>query len=170
MLWVCVCLPEFSLATPARAPAQFVEISAHIELASRRSDKPNAEASAPTKLISVRCLAGPQTWRIENDYSANGVNKWFLDGTNVYESIQIVRPLPDDMEKKLGAGQLAFPDAPWEAVRSNLTVNIWPSADGHPLGDVGVNIPWLAFYSGPSLAHGFIGCTPNSAGFTPAAT
>jgi len=40
---------------------------------------------------------------------------------------------------------------PFEASRSNLTVNIWSSSDGVPLGDEGVNIPWLAFCSGTYL-------------------
>ena len=41
--------------------------------------------------------------------------------------------------------------APFEVARSNLTINVWPSRDGNPLGDAGVNIPWLAFCSGHYL-------------------
>jgi hypothetical protein len=41
--------------------------------------------------------------------------------------------------------------APYDVAKSNLTINIWPSPDGHPLGDRAANIPWLAFCSGPYL-------------------
>jgi hypothetical protein len=41
--------------------------------------------------------------------------------------------------------------APFERAQSNLTIRVWPSQDGHPLGDYGENLPWLAFCSGNYL-------------------
>ena len=80
----------------------------------------------------------------------NAASKWFYDGTNVYESIQVTRPLPQETQDRMKrAGGLAT--APFETARSNLTINIWPSPDGNPLGDEGVNIAWLAFCSGTYL-------------------
>jgi len=49
------------------------------------------------------------------------------------------------------ANTIGLAAVPFERARSNLTINIWPSRDGHPLGDVSVNIPWLAFCSGTYL-------------------
>lgn len=73
------------------------------------------------RIITVTCVTGPDTWRIENDY-IKGANThlWFYDGTNVYSMLE-------------------------------STVNVWPSRDGHPLGMVSENIPGLAFCSGPYL-------------------
>src|ERR1035441_3874522 len=80
----------------------------------------------------------------------NAASKWFYDGTNVYESIQVTRPLPQETQDRMKrAGGLAT--APFETARSNLTINIWPSPAGNPLGDEGVNIAWLAFCSGTYL-------------------
>jgi hypothetical protein len=126
--------------------AQFVEISAAIDLISFRSGDTNAEATAKPGTISVICITGPGRWRIENDWSLNGVNKWFFDGTNVYKSLQIVKPQETSVRKAGG-----LPSVPFDEARSNLTINIWPSPDGHPLGDEAVNIPWLAFCSGTYL-------------------
>ena len=138
------------LASAERTLAQFVEISADIEILTYRSDITNAEATAKTRMISVVCTTSTNLWRIENDYSLNGVNKWFFDGTNVYQSIQITKPLPEDRQTAL-SGTPGFATVPFDAARSNLTIDIWPSNDGHPLGDVAVNIPWLAFCSGAYL-------------------
>src|ERR1051326_3466626 len=83
-----------SLVTPAqRATAQFVELSAEIEITSYRSGQTNAEANPKPRLISVVCMTGTNRWRIENVWSQNSVSQWVFDGTNVYESVRITRPL-----------------------------------------------------------------------------
>ncbi len=130
--------------------ARFVEISAEIELLARASWQTNAEASAKPRTISVHCIAGANSWRIENDWVSGGVNRWFFDGTNVYESIQVTKPLPPEtLERMKKAGGPA--PAPFDVSKSHLTINIWPSPDGHPLADQSVNLPWLAFCSGTYL-------------------
>jgi hypothetical protein len=132
--------------------AQFVEISAQIELTSYRSGQTNAEAGAKPRTISVTCIIGTNEWRIENDWSQNAVVKWFFDGTNVFETLQITKPPPLEVQETLkrSSGPVM---APFDTARSNLTINIWPATDGHPLGDEGVNLPWLAFCSGKYLAR-----------------
>ena len=132
------------------ALAQYVEITADIESIAYRSDQAGAESKAIPRKFSIRCITGNDRWRIENDWSQNGLNKWLFDGTNIYESLQVIKPPDDEMEDHL-KGTLRFATVPFEQSRSNLTINIWPTQDGHPLGDVGVNIPWLAFCSGPYL-------------------
>lgn len=137
------------LASTQLATAQFVEISVRIEVTSYRAGETNAETVAKPRVISVVCIAGTNNWRIENDFSQNGVNKWFFDGTNVYESLQITGSLPQETQDKMkSAGVIAaFLAEP----SSDLTINIWPSSDGHPLGDESVNLAWLAFCSGTYL-------------------
>jgi hypothetical protein len=127
-----------------------VEISASIELTSYRSGETNEEVKAKSRLISSVCIAGTNSWRIEDDWVQRGLNKWFFDGTNIYESLQVVSPPSQEMQHNLErAGGPAM--VPFETARSNLTINIWPSSDGHPMGDEMVNIEWLAFCSGPYL-------------------
>ena len=63
--------------------AQFLEISAEIDLIRYRSGDTNAEVTAQPRKISVVCITGTGNWRIENDWSQNAAHKWFFDGTNV---------------------------------------------------------------------------------------
>jgi hypothetical protein len=132
------------------ATAQFAEISAKIELTAYRSDEPDAEAKAKPKTYSVLCITGNDRWRIEEDWVAGGLNKWLFDGTNIYESLQVIKPPPEKTQEHL-KGTLHFATVPFEQAKSNLTIHIWQTLDGHPLGDVGANIPWLAFCSGQYL-------------------
>src|SRR5437016_6098599 len=125
-LLLCLVLPVHHGA------AQFVEISAEIELINYRSGQTNAEATAKPRIISVVCITGTNDWRIENDWSQNGVNKWFFDGTNVYESIQVTQPLSQETQDAMKSSRW-LATAPFEIARSNLTINIWSSPHGHPL-------------------------------------
>ena|SRR2546426_12661266 len=63
--------------------AQFVEISAEIELITYRAGETNDAASANrTRTISLVCTTGTNECRIEHDYIRNGEEKWHFDGTN----------------------------------------------------------------------------------------
>jgi hypothetical protein len=132
------------------ALGQYIEITAEIEITALRSDQPDAESKAKTRTFSVLCLIGTNLWRIENDSAKGGISRWLFDGTNIYESIQVTSPPPEEMQEHLKE-TLHPAIVPFEQAKSNLTIHIWPTQDGHPLGDLGVNIPWLAFCSGPYL-------------------
>lgn len=149
--WARKCiLLLFLTAVPRGASGQFVEISANIELTSYRSAETNEEIKAKSRLISSVCITGTNKWRIEDDWVQGGLNKWFFDGTNVYESLQVVRPPPQEMQHNLEKTS-GFRSVSFERARSNLTINIWSSSDGDPMADETVNIAWLAFCSGPYL-------------------
>ena len=138
------------ISFPPWADAQFVEISAEIKLTSYRTGQTNGPAEAKPRIISAVCVTGSNLWRIQDDWVQGGLNQWFYDGTNVYESLQIVRPPSQEMQRTLErVGGPAV--VPFDTAKSNLTINIWPSADGHPLGDETINIEWLAFCSGAYL-------------------
>src|SRR5215831_10869777 len=126
------------LAHPQLARAQFVEILSEIELISYRSKDTNAEANTKPRVISSVCVAGTNGWRIEDDWVQGGLNRWFYDGTNVYESLQVTRPMPQEMQERISRTS-GLATVPFETARSNLTINIWPSPDGHPMGDEGIN-------------------------------
>jgi hypothetical protein len=140
----------FLSALPRWAAGQFVEVSATIKLTTYRSGETNELVKAKSRLISSVCIAGTNSWRIEDDCVQGGLNKWFFDGTNVYESLQVVSPASQEMQRILEKAGGPAP-VPFETARSNLTINIWPSSDGHPLADPTVNMEWLAFCSGPYL-------------------
>jgi hypothetical protein len=138
------------LASAQRGAAQFVEISADIELISYPTGQTNAEASSTPRIISLVCITGTNDWRVENDWPQGGLNKWFFDGTNVYQSLQATKPLPQEVQDLMKSAG-GFATAPFETAKSNLTINIWSSSDGQPLGDPVANLAWLAFCSGAYL-------------------
>jgi len=129
---------------------RYVEISAEIELFAWRGEETNGAANAKPRIISVVCIMGTNEWRIEHDFLRGGEEKYFFDGTNVYESIHITTPVPTELKDKISTVS-GLATAAYDVAKSNLTINIWPSHDGHPLGDKAANIPWLAFCSGPYL-------------------
>lgn len=101
---------------------RYVEITGEIAVTSYPGGGTNNAASAKSpRIISFVCVTGTNEWRIENDFVRGGESSWCFDGTNVYESLRMT------------------------------TINIWESHDGHPLGNPGVNIPWLALCSGTYL-------------------
>lgn len=154
---VCLCLRaigrlsrllalSFFLCPVLTLAQRYVEISAEIETITYQSGDTNNEAGAVHRTISVVCIVGTNEWRIDNNYLQNGEVQWFFDGTNVCRSSRITKPLPteinDSLVKKFGAG------VPFDRAKSNVSIRVYPSPEGHPLGDEGVNIPWLAFCSG----------------------
>ena len=119
MLLVLLFLAEVSYG----AKPQFLEIVTDIEVASRRSDQTNGEASTKPRLMSVDCVTDGNIWQIECRSAQGGINRWFYDGTNVFESIQVTQPLPPEREELIRATSgLAI--VPFERARSNLTIYI----------------------------------------------
>ena len=110
--------------------AEFVEIAAEIETFGYRLGDSNSVAKAKPQTVNVRCITGSTEWYIEHDFHAR--QEWAFDGTNV---VCVSAPL---------SGTSAQGNA-------KIRKEIWPSRDGHPMGEFGVNMPWLAFCSGPYL-------------------
>jgi hypothetical protein len=128
--WVTtLCLLLLSIQNQA---AQFVEISAEIETFGYRLGDTNSIAKANPKLVKVGCITRLTEWSIENDFQER--QEWLFDGKNV-----VCRSRP-----------LSEPDTS-ERANAKVMKEVWESRDGHPLGDFGVNIPWLAFCSGTYL-------------------
>lgn len=128
---------------------RFVEISAEIQTVTYRSGHTNDAARAVRKTFSLVCIVGTNEWRIDNNFPVNAEVKWLFDGTNVYENLHLTNQPAAQMTARLRELKLA--SVPFEQSKSNVIVTITPSIDGHPLGNVGVNIPWLAFCSGTYL-------------------
>jgi hypothetical protein len=129
---------------------QYVQISAEIELTGWRGDETDGEANAKTRTISVGCIAGTNEWRVEGDFIQGAESKWLFDGTNVYERVRSTSPTPTDVEERV-TKSFGLAMVPFEVAKSNVTIRIWASGDGHPLGYAPVNLAWLAFCSGTYL-------------------
>lgn len=115
------------MAACAGVAQTYVEISAEIELVSYSSRGTNGAANAKPKTISLTCVAGTNDWWMENDFVQGGdPRQWYFDGTNVCSTLRAVG-------------------------NPQVTIDVWSSQDGHPMGFVSENIPWLAFCSGPYL-------------------
>lgn len=102
--------------------AQFVEISAEIETHGYALDNTNSIDLAKPKTIHVTCVTGANKWFIQEDYVFP--TKWLFDGAQVVAQSQAL---------------------------TGVNRVVLHSSDGHPLGNVGVNLPWLAFCSGSYL-------------------
>jgi hypothetical protein len=140
----------FLLASYAAWGQRFLEISAEIQLVGYRGEDTNGPANAKPRTLSVVCLTSTNQWRIEDDWVQNSATTSFFDGTNVYRTSRIKSPLPE-ATRDLVAKTTRLAPVPFEVAKSNLTIDVWPSREGHPLGTVGANIAWLAFCSGPYL-------------------
>ncbi len=140
-----------ALAVSAGA-AQFLKISIELEVTSASSRDSDRAAASKSHFISALCIAGTNTWRIEDDFVRGGKRAWFFDGTNVYHSLRRTEPMPDEARERFQkTTRLAV--APFEEAQSVVSIHIWPSDDGCPMGDVAANLPWLAFCSGSYLAR-----------------
>jgi RNA polymerase sigma factor (sigma-70 family) len=130
---------------------RYIEIMGIIERASYWEGAANSAFSVkPPTTISFVCIMGTNEWWVEHDFVNGGETKWYFDGTNVYNSLRATQPMSEERRELLSRTGMLFL-APTEESKSNLTVNIWESHDGHPFGDAAVNITWLAFCSGNYL-------------------
>jgi hypothetical protein len=121
---------------------QYVEISA--EIMQTNYNQKNHILSQWS--FPVMCIAGKNRWRIDNGYTWNGKESWYFDGTNVYGSLQSARDISQSLNRNATGNVNPIKTKP-----SHATITICPSPGGHPLGNLGVNIPWLAFCSGNYL-------------------
>ena len=123
---------------------RYVEINAEIELLSYGGTNADGTAGGVNRRsYPFRCVVGTNEWRIDDEFPINGKDARYYDGTNVYSSPQVTRLATNPL--------IPFARPSMEVMKSNHFVTITPSPGGYPLGDLGVNIEWLAFCSGTYL-------------------
>jgi hypothetical protein len=106
--------------------------------------------STNQRTLSFVCVVGTNDeWQLSGEFAVNGAETWMYDGTNVVCKSQVTKPLPD----RFDPNGSAYGGLPLESVRSNVTINIYPTRDAYLPGSVLQNIPWLAFCSGGYLRH-----------------
>jgi len=140
------CLPLRPL--PAFAQ-RYAEITCEIEVSPPRAGQTKTNTNAQPRPFRAICIVGTNEWRIETDYLLNGKLVYFFDGTNVITSTQITMDISNPYQAS-SANQLV--SVPFSEIKDIQAIDIVPSPDGHPLGDLSVNIPWLAFCSGNFLS------------------
>jgi hypothetical protein len=167
--WMAVlCLSLLALSP--RALAQFVELTAELEIndwsywffedtlgfAVRSGKSPSTifTTSAP-----IRCVVGTNMWMMESVFARNAkVTRWFT-GSNIVERTLIPQAMSDEETKRLSQpGGLAV-RGPQSGEQHTRT---YPTADGNPgrpvrvmdlFMDAGGMMTWLVFCSGPALKH-----------------
>lgn len=103
---------------------QYVEVTAEMETLSYKLGEDLRQGTNPIRSrYSLVCTIGTNDWRIDTS-RADHNGQWWFDGTNLYENL---------------------------ATTSHSSVHVRSSNDGHPCGDLNVNLPWLAFCSGTYL-------------------
>ena len=122
--WGSAC---FCLISIVNAAAQFVEISAEINVYGYELGDTNSMAKAMPRTVTVFCVTGPNQWYMTNNFQLP--EQWLFDGTNVFCKTEFTS----------------------QGGEPKVSSKVWESSDGHPLGHFGVNIPWLAFCSGDYL-------------------
>lgn len=120
-----------ALWTASCSAQEYIEISAEIT----QTNTVQLGTATPYWTFPVTCSIWGNQWRIDSRYVKNGIQAAYYDGTNVYSSLGI---LPSNGTNSQGGS-------------GAVTVTILPSPGGHPLGNLGLNIPWLAFCSGKYL-------------------
>ncbi len=137
-----------TIKTEAAESERYVEISALIESVHFESDQTNRPIQ--NNPIHIVCVVGKNEWRIDNDYSQNSLIHRYYDGTNVFDSSELIKPAAKETTD-LFFEKFGVAPVPFEIAKSNIQINIRPIKGGHPFGDEGVNLPWLAFCSGTYL-------------------
>lgn len=138
----------FGVGSLAANAQRYVEISGEIELISFANKKDDNGAPIDTRRkYPFTCITGTNEWRIDDEFSLNAKHAWYFDGTNVYRSVHATKDIPD-FPKVSTPGPLVMP---MKVSDPTLYIRIRSSPGGHPLGDLGVNIPWLAYCSGSYL-------------------
>jgi hypothetical protein len=127
--------------------SQAVSISCEIEIiAYPEPDHPRQERREERRRkYFAEIITSTNEWSIYTQgFLANAEERHYFDGTNVYKSLRITKQMPQPT---------LTPGKPYMTSPSpddgDIHVAIIPG--DHPLDNMGVNIPWLAFCSGAYL-------------------
>jgi hypothetical protein len=132
------------LACPSAEGSLYVEITASIDVTWFNVKAVNGKMIDEKAHYTTTCTVGTNRWRIDHDFLPNAKTSDFFDGTNVYQLVQVTKEPALSPEQAKLIAKLGLVVAGSE-LYSNRFVEISPG--GHPLSDLGVNVPWLALCS-----------------------
>ena len=125
----------FCSAVPNAWGDGFIEITAEIELIKYGVNKAGDPPDKKRSYLAV-CILGRTEWSIDTDFLEDAREVHYFDGTNTYcftKGLKRVDP-------KLAPETIFHPLDP-----ALVFLDIIPGQ--HPLGNMGANVPWLAFCS-----------------------
>jgi len=145
------------LVTISASAQRYVELSAELEIMSIETRRRSASLPAETissrtnhRSISFVCIVSTNMWELEGNFIKGTKVKWAFDGTNVCNSLQVIKHSDEGLTTASNEFLRPF-TAPSGWGKSNITINIGMTLGGYPEAEAGVNIPWLAFCSGTYL-------------------
>jgi hypothetical protein len=112
--------------------------------------------SSKTSSWISHCIVGLDYWSIESEFARGSIDKYYYDGTNVYHTMYakkgfVAQPLDPRAEQLIQ--KLPFKLKPLPSVEDlpSLPRNLTVTPGGHPLDNMGANLPWFALCSGGYL-------------------
>lgn len=173
LIWA-LCFFALPLGVTPTQAEQYLRVSgeAHLVVIDRYPREASAAMTTTNeRTISFECIFGKNQFQLQGNFVRYGWSKWFFDGTNLFNSLRAT----EEPSAALKASSLRPFLASPEAMRSNLTVNVYSDPDGYLAdGDVNENVLWLAFCSGSYLKRigriiplptAFTGHTPAAFGY-----
>lgn len=94
------------------------------------------------------CIVAGEQWFIRSEFTRNAVEYFVCDGTNVYRTFRHKKDAATSLTNATVRAQLGL--SPRLTTDTGF-ITIIPGR--HPLGDLGANLPWLAYCSGSYLEN-----------------
>jgi hypothetical protein len=145
---LCLLAGENTVLSQSGGSEQFVGVSANIVVWSYDLTRSGTNVVTQPNAFPVKCVVGLRRWWIETHFVPNSIATYYFDGSNVYSGEQIIGGWSEETKKALAARPTPFSE-PSDTVKSIRWITISPTSD--PAGNLGVNLPWLAFCSGDFL-------------------
>jgi hypothetical protein len=134
-----VLLPFCAALLALPAAAQFVEVTARLEITNWQYQAETGLPLKSTRTASVRCVVSTNEWLVEHQPRTNTTDStWFMNR-------KLIRQINYNDEP-------ASEDATFRSFRRySRPASVFDNSDGYPAGELIVNVPWFAFCSGPFL-------------------
>jgi hypothetical protein len=121
-------------------------ISYHVPTGLRQQELPPLTNEWTVQLTSI---VGTNAWQCEGNFSENGIQNWYYDGTNTCVGLRTTKQA--SFAKELPTGHYLRGFFPENPDPSRQTVNIYDVKGGWMPGGFSANIAWLAFCSASYL-------------------
>ena len=141
LLAIAVLQATVALSLADEAP-QYVRIDGRIDLSSTSKTGKTTTNSYP-----FHCVIGEDRWAITEHWMANAINRYHFDGFFVYRVTEMTRNPDLKLPTAAVPAFNPFTQNPNQMERYNARKPLVITPGAHPLGNVGVNIPWLAYGS-----------------------
>jgi hypothetical protein len=122
-----------------------ISISIQMHIEEFESNPIQATQNPNSFSFDVECSIMSNRWKIVSRFPRNAIETYYYDGTNVLVFTVPNEAQPDEDDQRNFRTFGVVPLLGAEGSYSNLYVTVIPGE--HPIGNMGVNIPWMAFCS-----------------------